>query len=323
MKDFPKRARCVDWRDGALIFDGGEPAEAAEPTMEIMERLGALSGMVSFHAYGVPLTDELIKPLAGLKNMVNLGVTDGLLTDGCFPIFASMPKLEILLLDGNSAIKGVGLDALGNSKVNLLSLNDTRLDDGGLKLAASLPKLSYIHAERTKITYDGMMAVTGNRRLNIIAHSLFTDEQTEAFQKEQREKAKKKKILIDSSVVEEAKTVLCAFFAAMTQWEAETERNGFDHPSTEPSLLAIWDKFVSEKPRPGWRPVSLSYSSPGTYAAVKVTDAEQVTKNKLWLYAEETGGAKSEYRFLMKRTAEGWKIDYAQIRFDDWRRCGL
>ncbi|WP_303148245.1 NTF2 fold immunity protein [uncultured Cloacibacillus sp.] len=105
--------------------------------------------------------------------------------------------------------------------------------------------------------------------------------------------------------------------------EAETARNGFDHPNTAPSLLAIWDKFVSEKPRPGWRPVSLSYSSPGTYAAVKVTDAEQVTKNKLWLYAEEKGGAKSEYRFLMKRTAEGWKIDYVQIRFDDWRRCGL
>lgn len=105
--------------------------------------------------------------------------------------------------------------------------------------------------------------------------------------------------------------------------EAETERNGFDHPNAAPSLLTIWDKFVSEKPRPGWRPVSLSYSSPGTYAAVKVMDAEQITKNKIWLYAEEKDGAKSEYRFLMKRTAEGWKIDYVQIRFDDWRRCGL
>lgn len=322
MKDFPKRARCVDWRDGALIFDGGATIEAPEPAIEILERLGALSNMVGFHTYGVPLTDELIKPLAGLKNMVNLGVTNGLLTDGCFPIFASMPKLQILTLDGNAAINGAGLGALGSSKVNLISLNDTALDDCGLTLAASLPKLSYLHAERTRITFDGMMSVAGNRRLNIIADSLFTPEQTEAFHIEQREKAKKKTALEPNSV-REAKETLRAFFAAMTQWEAETERNGFDHPSTEPSLLAIWDEFVSEKPRPGWRPVSLSYSSPGTYAAVKVTDAEQVTKNKLWLYAEETGGAKSEYRFLMKRTAEGWKIDYVQIRFDDWRRCGL
>lgn len=322
MKDFPRRARCVDWRDGTLIFDGGAPVEAYEPTIEIMERLGALSGMAGFHSYGVPLTDELIQPLAGLKNMVNLGVEGGLLTDGCFPIFASMPKLEILLLDGNSGINGEGLSALGNSKVNLLSLNDTMLDDGGLKLAAALPKLSYIHAERTKITYNGMMAVSGSRRLNIIASGLFTAEQMEAFHKEQRERAKKK-TAIDENSVREAKDTLRAFFAAMTQWEAETERNGFDHPNTAPSLLAVWDKFVSEKPRPGCRPVSLSYSSLGTYTGVSVTDAEQVTKNKLWLYADQTGGAKSEYRFLMKRTAEGWKIDYVQMRLDDWRRCGL
>ncbi|OUO92759.1 NTF2 fold immunity protein [Cloacibacillus sp. An23] len=322
MEDFPRRARCVDWRDGTLIFDGGAPVEAYEPTIEIMERLGALSGMAGFHSYGVPLTDELIQPLAGLKNMVNLGVEGGLLTDGCFPIFASMPKLEILLLDGNSGINGEGLSALGNSKVNLISLNDTMLDDGGLKLAAALPKLSYIHAERTKITYGGMMAVSGNRRLNIIASGLFTAEQMEAFHKEQRERAKKK-TAIDENSVREAKDTLRAFFAAMTQWEAETERNGFDHPDTAPSLLAVWDKFVSEKPRPGYRPVSLSYSSLGTYTGVSVTDAEQVTKNKLWLYADQTGGAKSEYRFLMKRTAEGWKIDYVQMRLDDWRRCGL
>ena len=193
MKDFPKRARCVDWRDGVLIFDNGASIEAHEPTIEIMERLGALSGMVSFHACGVPLTNELIQPLAGLKNMVNLGVTNALLTDGCFPIFASMPKLQILLLDGNSAVSGAGLDALGSSKVNLISLNDTALDDGGLTLAASLPKLAYLHAERTRITYEGMMSVAGNRRLNIIADSLFTPEQAEAFHIEQREKRKRKR----------------------------------------------------------------------------------------------------------------------------------
>ena len=69
--------------------------------------------------------------------------------------------------------------------------------------------------------------------------------------------------------------------------------------------------------------MSLAYSHLGTYTGVSVTDAEQITKNKLWLYAGQTGGAESEYRFLMKRTADGWKIDYVQMRLDDWRRCGL
>lgn len=68
MEDFPKRARCVDWRDGVLIFDGGRRLEAPEPTMGIMERLGALSGMGGFHAYGLPLPDGLVHPIAGLKN---------------------------------------------------------------------------------------------------------------------------------------------------------------------------------------------------------------------------------------------------------------
>ena len=76
--------------------------------------------------------------------------------------------------------------------MNLISLNDTALDDGGLTLAASLPKLAYLHAERTRITYEGMMSVAGNRRLNIIADSLFTPEQAEAFHIEQRERTKKK-----------------------------------------------------------------------------------------------------------------------------------
>ena len=46
------------------------------------------------------------------------------------------------------------------------------------------------------------MSVAGNRRLNIIADSLFTPEQTEAFHIEQREKAKKKTTLDPNSVRE-------------------------------------------------------------------------------------------------------------------------
>ena len=50
-----------------------------------------------------------------------------------------------------------------------------------------------------------------------------------------------------------------------------------------PRLLAIWEKYVSEKPRPGYRPLGLSYSAQGTYKGEQFLDAEQITQNKLYI----------------------------------------
>ena len=91
---------------------------------------------------------------------------------------------------------------------------------------------------------------------------------------------------------------------------------------TRPRLLAIWEKYVSEKPRPGYRPLGLSYSAQGTYKGEQFLDAEQITRNKLYIYTREeaTGFGR---RFLMKRVGEGWKIDGVQERLDGWQRTGL
>ena len=43
------------------------------------------------------------------------------------------------------------------------------------------------------------------------------------------------------------------------------EQAGFEDAEAVPRLLAIWEKYVSEKPRPGYRPLGLSYSAQGTY----------------------------------------------------------
>ena len=45
----------------------------------------------------------------------------------------------------------------------------------------------------------------------------------------------------------------------MTQWEQYMEHAGFEDAEAVPRLLAIWEKYVSEKPRPGYRPLGLSY----------------------------------------------------------------
>ena len=174
----PKRARTADWKNGVLTLDGEKQYEIPELTMDLTERLAGYT-LVGFHVKGYPVTDELLSPFAGHKSMVNFGVEDGTLTDACFPIFSAMPKLRYLLLDGNAAIHGSGLSALQNCKLDLLTLNHTGLDDAGLLQAAFIPKLSHIQIDYTTVTYEGLLSIAGNSRIEPVSHVQFTREQME------------------------------------------------------------------------------------------------------------------------------------------------
>ena len=318
--EWPKRARTVNWESGVLALDREKQFEVPELTMELMERLASYT-LVGFHVKGCPVTDELLAPFAGHKSMANFGVEDGALTDACFPIFSAMPKLRYLLLDGNAGINGSGLASLRECKIDLLTLNRTGLDDAGLLRAASIPKLSHIQIDHTAVTYEGLLAIASNSRIEPVAHVQFTKEQMEHFFQLQREKAKKP-VQLDEQAAAECRRVLSAFFAEMTQWEQYMEQAGFEDAQAVPRLLAIWEKYVSEKPRMGFRPLGLSYSAQGTYNGEEFLDAEQITKNKLYIYTKEKT-TDFDRRFLMKRVGEGWKIDAVQERLNGWQRTGL
>ena len=318
--ELPKRARTVNWESGVLTLDGEKQFEVPELTAEIMEQLAGYT-LVGFHVKGYPVTDKLLAPFAGHKSMANFGVEDGALTDACFPVFSAMPKLRYLLLDGNAGINGNGLSALRECKIDLLTLNRTGLDDAGLLQAASIPRLSHIQIDHTAVTYEGLLAVVGNSRIEPVAHVQFTQEQMEHFSQLQREKAKKPAQL-DEQAAEECRRVLSAFFVEMTEWEQYMEQAGFEDPEAVPRLLTIWEKYVSEKPRPGYLPLDLSSSAQGTYKGEQFLDAEQITKNKLYIYTREKNTG-FDRRFLMKRVGEGWRIDAVQERLDGWQRTGL
>ena len=320
MAQWPKRARTADWESGVLTLDGEKRFEVPDLTMEIVDRLAGYT-LVGFHVKDYPVTDEFLIPLAGCKNMVNFGVEKGALTDACFSIFSTMPKLRYLLLDGNAAINGSGLSALQCCKLDLLTLNCTGLDDAGLLQAASIPKLSHIQIDHTAVTYEGLLAIAGNSRIEPVAHVQFTKAQMEHFSQLQREKAKKPAQL-DEQAAEDCRKVLSAFFGEMTAWEQYMEQAGFEDTQAMPRLLAIWEKYVSEKPRPGYRPLGLSYSPQGTYRGEQFLDAEQITRNKLYIYTREENTG-FDRRFLMKRAGDSWKIDALQERLDGWQRTGL
>ena len=318
--EWPKRARTADWENGALTLDGDKQFDIPELTIDIMERLAGYT-LVGFHVKGYPMTDEMLIPFTAHKNMVNFGVENGALTDACFPVFSAMPKLRILLLDGNAAINGSGLSTLQECKIDLLTLNRTGLNDTGLMQAASIPNLSHIQIDRTAVTYEGLIAIAENNRIEPVSHEQFTKEQMEHFSQVQREKAKKPTPL-DEQAAEDCRKVLSAFFEEMTEWEQYMEQAGFEDTEAVPRLLAIWEKYVSEKPRAGYRPLGLSYSAQGTYKGEQFLDAEQITKNKLYIYTREKNTG-FDRRFLMKRVNESWMIDAVQERLDGWQRTGL
>ena len=318
--EWPKRARTADWENGVLTLDGDKQFDIPELTAEIMEQLAGYT-LVGFHVKGYPVTDEMLIPFTAHKNMVNFGVENGTLTDACFPVFSAMPKLRILLLDGNAGINGSGLSTLQECKIDLLTLNRTGLNDAGLMQATSIPKLSHIQIDRTAVTYEGLIAIAENNRIEPVSHEQFTKEQMEHFSQVQREKAKKPTPL-DEQAAEDCRKVLSAFFEEMTEWEQYMEQAGFEDTEAVPRLMAIWEKYVSEKPRAGYRPLGLSYSAQGTYKGEQFLDAEQITKNKLYIYTREKNTG-FDRRFLMKRVNESWMIDAVQERLDGWQRTGL
>ena len=318
--EWPKRARTVDWENGVLTLDGEKKFDIPELTAEIMEQLAGYT-LVGFHVKGYPVTDEMLIPFTAHKSMVNFGVENGSLTDTCFPVFSAMSKLRILLLTGNAGIDGSGLSAMQSCKLDLLALDHTGLNDTGLLQADSVPKLSHIWIDHTAVTYEGLMAVAGNNYIKPVAHVQFTKEQMEHFSQLQREKAKKP-VQLDEQAASECRSVLSAFFAEMTEWEQYMEQVGFEDAEAVPRLLAIWEKYVSEKPRLGYRPLALSYSAQGTYNGEEFLDAEQITRNKLYIYTREKSTG-IDRRFLMKRLNESWMIDAVQERLDGWQRTGL
>ena len=72
----------------------------------------------------------------------------------------------------------------------------------------------------------------------------------EHFSQLQREKGQKA-VQLDEQAASECRNVLSAFFAEMTEWEQYMDQVGFEDAEAVPRLLAIWEKYVSEKPRPG------------------------------------------------------------------------
>lgn len=304
MLEFDANTYILEYQDGAYICNGKKRVEAPL-NLETLE--------------------EAVKQCPKLQDVSLDDVPFG---DQCFSILAKAPRLDTLALLRGRQITGHGLELLKDLPLKYLFLQRTALDDEGLFQAAQIKKLEKLYiAACHHVTFDGLMAISWRDKLDVDdadlhddegRAGLFTAEQHKAYEDARIYKSMKNQLPLDSQELQAPINALQEFFDDMTRWEQLAEKN--DRGNQE-GIDALFSKRVSWKPRPGWRPVHLSWRYGGTYTNYRLIVGERVTKNKYWIYAEE---GILYYRFLLRFIDGKWMIDNAQSGWQGrWSFCGL
>ncbi len=304
MLEFAPNTYLLEYQDGAYLCNGNRRVEA-------------------------PLNlKTLEEAVFQCPKLQQVAIDDAPFGDECFPILARISKLKMLALLRGKKITGHGLELLKELPVKNLFLQRTALDDEGLLQAAQIKKLEKIYiASCNQVTFAGLMAISWRDKLCVIDRDehddegragLFTQEQHKVYEDARTYKSMKNQLPLDSLELKEPIAALREFFDDMTQWERLAEQSGYGDQS---AIYALFARRVSQRFRPGWRPLHLSWQCGGTYTNHCLIVGERVTKNKFWLYAEN---GLFYYRYLMRRMDDKWMIDNAQCCFDGhWEFCGL
>lgn len=276
-----------------------------------------------------PLNLETLKEaVRQCPKLEHVSLDDVPFGDQCFSILAQAPRLDTLALLRGRQITGHGLELLKDLPLKYLFLQRTALDDEGLFQAAQIKKLENIYiAACHHVTFDGLMAISWRDKLRVSdtdqhddegRAGLFTEKQRKAYEDARSYKSMKNQLSLDSQELQAPIIALQAFFDDMTKWELLAVKKG---SGNQADIDALFSRRVSWKPRPGWRPVHLSWKVGGTYTNHRLIVGERVTKNKYWLYTENEI---FHYRFLLRFIDGEWMIDNAQ-QCDQgrWLFCGL
>ena len=243
-------------------------------------------------------------------------------------VLARIPKLNMLALMRGRQITGHGLELLKDLPLKDLFLQRTALDNEGLAQAAQIKKLENIYiAACHHITFEGLLAVSWRDKLYISdtdkhddegLAGLFTKAERKSYEDARTYKTMKNRISLDNPELQAPIHALREFFNDMNRWEQMAEQKG---RGDQAEIDALFARRVSWSPRPGWRPVNLSWRSGGTYTDHHLIAGERVTKSKFWLYAEQDI---FYYRYLMRLIDDKWMIDNAQwCQKGHWSFCGL
>ena len=248
------------------------------------------------------------------------------ITDEALKYLATLPKLKLLFLEDNKQLTGEGFKYFTSKPVDHISLDGCPVTDEILKIVLQVPRLKSISLRRTRITFEGLMAVAHYSRIKFYLDKFFTEEQIKTFEQAQRTAGKKKPTATNADDLQVVKQLLLNFFSAMTQWEEFATKNDEteeDDLLIEEKCKTIFKKYCTDKRRIGYRPEGISFSMTkgGTYGNHQIIDSETLTKNKIYIYTQDE--LNFQYRFLIIRKDGIWKIDECQWRDGGWKKYGL
>ena len=278
------------------------------------------------HYKDVALTDAMVEQIVQVKSLVNMGFINTDITDEALKYLATLPKLKLLFLEDNKQLTGEGFKYFTSKPVNHISLDGCPVTDETLKIVLQVPRLKSISLRRTRITFEGLMAVAHYSRIKFYLDKFFTEEQIKTFEQAQRTAGKKKPTTANTDDLQVVKQLLLNFFSAMTQWEEFATKNDEteeDDLLIEEKCKTIFKKYCTDKRRIGYRPewISFSMTKGGTYGNHQIIDSETLTKNKIYIYTQDE--LNFQYRFLIIRKDGIWKIDECQWRDGGWEKYGL
>ena len=307
MADFPANTGLLEYAEGGFLCNGKTRVDA-------------------------PLSLETLEEAAAqCPRLTGLCLDRAELGDECFPVLAKMPKLDMLSLLGSKHITGHGLELLAGLPLKQLFLQRTSLDDAGLAQAAEIKKLEKVYvAACPHVTAQGLLDIHWRDGLEVIdtdlhddwgRAGLFTREERKAYEDARTYKSMKNSLPLDAPELAGPIAALEEFFHEMTRWEGLVEQKGLDGPGVRADLEDLFTRRVCGKPKPGYRPVHLHSMRGGTYTGHRLTRGERVTKNKVWLYAEN---GIFYYRYLLRLAEGSWMLDSAQwCRQGKWSFHGL
>jgi len=268
----------------------------------------------------------MVAQIVQVKSLVNMGFINTAITDEALQYLVTLPKLKLLFLEDNKQVTGEGFKYFANKPIDHISLDGCPVTDETLKIVLQVPRLKSLSLKRTRVTFEGLMAVAHYNKVSFYLDKPFTAEQIKAFEQAQRTAGKKKPAATPTDDLPVVKQLLLDFFTAMTEWEAFATKND---DTEEGDLLvrekckALFQKYCTDKRRAGYRPEGISYSldKGGTYGEHQIIDSELVTKNKIYLYTQDDRN--DQFRFLIIRKDGAWKIDDCQRHDGGWKKYGL